>query len=163
MTERMYQMPDTPVGPIAVVANGPSITGLYLGEPPERVRDLPRAEPEDVPVATAVRQLDAYFAGKLTEFDLPLDPAGTPFQHRVWAALREIPFGETTSYGELAERIGRPTAARAVGAANGRNPIGIVVPCHRVISSNGTLNGYGGGVRNKEYLLAMERRVSSGG
>jgi methylated-DNA-[protein]-cysteine S-methyltransferase len=156
-------MPDTPVGPIAVVADGPSITGLYLGEPPEKVRDLPDANARDEPFATALRQLTAYFAGDLTEFDLPLSPAGTPFQHRVWAALREIPFGETASYGELAERIGSPTAARAVGAANGRNPIGIVVPCHRVISSNGTLNGYAGGVDRKKALLALEREVLSNG
>jgi methylated-DNA-[protein]-cysteine S-methyltransferase len=161
MTEHTCTMPDTPVGPIAIVANGPGITGLYLGEPPERVRHLPVREQQDDPFATAIRQLTAYFAGKLTEFDLLLDPVGTPFQRRVWTALREIPFGSTASYGELAERIGSPTAARAVGAANGRNPIGIVVPCHRVISSNGTLNGYAGGVERKKYLLEMEKRVRS--
>jgi methylated-DNA-[protein]-cysteine S-methyltransferase len=106
----------------------------------------------------AVKQLKAYFAGDLHDFDLPLRMEGTPFQLSVWRALREIPYGETISYGELARRIGNPSGSRAVGLANGSNPIAIVVPCHRVIGSNGKLTGYGGGLENKELLLNLERR-----
>ena len=108
----------------------------------------------------ARRQLTEYFAGARRAFDLPLAASGTPFQRRVWEALRRIPYGETISYGELARRIGKPTASRAVGAANGRNPIAIVVPCHRVIGADGTLIGYGGGLPVKEALLALERRAA---
>jgi methylated-DNA-[protein]-cysteine S-methyltransferase len=109
----------------------------------------------------AVEQLNAYFAGQLREFDLPLDLQGTPFQLGVWRALRDIPYGETISYGELARRIGTPKGSRAVGLANGANPIAIVVPCHRVIGSNGKLTGYGGGLGNKETLLALEGRQAA--
>lgn len=105
-----------------------------------------------------VRQLLAYFAGELEAFDLPLVPQGTPFQLAVWKRLCEIPYGETISYGELARRVGNPNASRAVGLANGSNPIPIVIPCHRVIGSNGKLTGYGGGLPIKEKLLALERR-----
>ena len=113
------------------------------------------------PLAEAIEQLEAYFAGALQRFDLRLAAQGTPFQLRVWAALREIPYGATISYGELARRIGRPGAARAVGAANGQNPIPIVVPCHRVIGSNGNLVGFGGGLAVKRRLLALERTAAS--
>jgi methylated-DNA-[protein]-cysteine S-methyltransferase len=102
-------------------------------------------------------QLEAYFTGELTDFDLPLAPEGTPFQLTVWQALQTIPYGETISYGELAQEIGRPTASRAVGAANGRNPLPIVIPCHRVIGQDGSLTGYGGGLRFKKALLALEK------
>lgn len=105
-----------------------------------------------------IGQLEAYFAGKLEEFDVPLVPEGTPFQQRVWKNLCDIPFGETISYGELARRIGNPNASRAVGLANGTNPIPIIIPCHRVIGSNGKLTGYGGGLPIKEKLLALERK-----
>jgi len=105
-----------------------------------------------------ISQLDSYFAGGLKQFDLPLAPEGTPFQLKVWQRLCEIPYGETMSYGELARRIGNPNASRAVGLANGANPIPIVIPCHRVIGSNGKLTGYGGGLPIKEKLLALERR-----
>jgi methylated-DNA-[protein]-cysteine S-methyltransferase len=105
----------------------------------------------------AERQLGEYFAGNRNTFDLPLAAVGTPFQRRVWDALRKIPYGETISYGELARRVGQPTAARAVGLANGKNPISIVVPCHRVIGSSGKLIGYGGGLGRKQTLLALER------
>jgi methylated-DNA-[protein]-cysteine S-methyltransferase len=105
-----------------------------------------------------VRQLRAYFAGQLDNFDLALSPQGTPFQQRVWSELCKIPYGETISYGELARRIGNPNASRAVGLANGSNPIPIVIPCHRVIGSNGKLTGYGGGLPIKEKLLALEKR-----
>jgi len=104
------------------------------------------------------RQLRAYFAGELEEFDLPLAPEGTPFQQKVWSELCNIPYGETISYGELARRIGNPNASRAVGLANGSNPIPIIIPCHRVIGSNGKLTGYGGGLPIKEKLLALEKR-----
>ena len=106
----------------------------------------------------AIRQLAAYFAGELEIFDLPLAPEGTPFQLAVWRRLNDIPYGETISYGELARRLGNPKASRAVGLANGANPIPIVIPCHRVIGSNGKLTGYGGGLPIKEKLLALERR-----
>ena len=109
----------------------------------------------------AVEQLKSYFAGELRDFDLPLTPRGTPFQLGVWRALREIPYGETISYGELARRIGNPKGSRAVGLANGSNPIAIVVPCHRVIGSNGKLTGYGGGLCNKEILLSIERKQAA--
>lgn len=109
-------------------------------------------------LAETVRQLRAYFAGELEAFDLPLAPQGTPFQLAVWKRLCEIPYGETISYGELARRVGNPNASRAVGLANGSNPIPIVIPCHRVIGSNGKLTGYGGGLPIKEKLLALERR-----
>jgi methylated-DNA-[protein]-cysteine S-methyltransferase len=105
-------------------------------------------------------QLEQYFDGHRTEFDLPLTLDGTAFQRRVWTALRGIPYGRTLSYGQLADQIGQPSAARAVGLANGKNPIGIIVPCHRVVGADGSLTGYGGGIERKHYLLAHERRVS---
>ncbi|HWC77157.1 MAG TPA: methylated-DNA--[protein]-cysteine S-methyltransferase, partial [Blastocatellia bacterium] len=111
---------------------------------------------EKAPLREVSAQLKSYFNGKLREFDLPLLPRGTPFQLEVWKALRGIPFGETISYAELARRIGKPSAMRAVGAANGQNPISIVIPCHRVIGSDGSLTGYGGGMERKAYLLALE-------
>jgi len=107
-------------------------------------------------------QLRAYFAGELTGFDLPLHIGGTAFQNAVWTALADIPFGETVSYGELAGRIGRPTASRAVGAANGANPLPIVLPCHRVVGADGSLTGFGGGIETKRALLAHERRLAGG-
>ncbi len=113
------------------------------------------------PFRAALEQLRAYFAGELTRFELPLDPHGTEFQRRAWAALREIPHGETRSYAEQARRIGRPAAVRAIGAANGRNPLAIVVPCHRVIGSDGSLTGFGGGLEVKRQLLDLERRVGA--
>jgi methylated-DNA-[protein]-cysteine S-methyltransferase len=113
---------------------------------------------ESVPLLVEVaRQLMAYFAGRLIDFDVPLRLHGTTFQRRVWAALADIPYGETVSYGELAALIGQPTAARAVGLANGRNPVAVIVPCHRVIGSTGSLVGYGGGLDRKRYLLRLER------
>ena len=113
-------------------------------------------------IKEAAQQLDAYWAGELFDFDLSLAPGGTPFQNKVWAALRTIPYGKTASYGDIARKIGSPTASRAVGAANGRNPIAIVVPCHRVIGANGTLTGYAGGLDMKQALLAHETRFVRG-
>ncbi|WP_026931663.1 methylated-DNA--[protein]-cysteine S-methyltransferase [Glycomyces tenuis] len=146
---------DSPLGPIAVSAVDEGLTYVHMG-----AEEIDRAwGPEGAtPVLeAALEQLEAYFAGELTEFDLPLAAAGTDFQHRVWAALRAIPYGTTVSYGDIARRIGNPAAVRAVGLANGQNPIAVVVPCHRVIGSNGKLTGYAGGVWRKERLLALER------
>lgn len=143
----------SPIGPLSIVAHDGAITGVFL---PAQV--APAASRADDPLLWSARdQLEAYFAGELRSFDLPLAPHGTPFQHEVWAALRTIPFGEMISYAELADLVGRPGAARAVGAANARNPISIIVPCHRVVGADGALTGYAGGIEAKAWLLAHER------
>jgi methylated-DNA-[protein]-cysteine S-methyltransferase len=154
----------SPIGPLTIVAEDGLITGLYM----DAQRHAPAAEslgvpgePADEPFATAAAQLSAYFDGKLTDFDLPLAPVGTEFQRKVWAGLRAIPYGQTVSYGELARRVGNPAAIRAVGLANGRNPIAIVVPCHRVIGADGSLTGYGGGLDRKRFLLTHEQDVQA--
>jgi methylated-DNA-[protein]-cysteine S-methyltransferase len=136
------------------------LAGLYMERQRHRPAEETFGEPDDTPFAEVSDQLAAYFAGRRTTFDLPMTMAGTPFQQRVWASLREIPHGETITYGQLAERIGQPAAVRAVGLANGKNPIGIIVPCHRVVGSTGSLVGYGGGLDRKRHLLAFERKVS---
>jgi methylated-DNA-[protein]-cysteine S-methyltransferase len=147
---------ESPIGELTLASDGEALTGLYMTDQRHRP-ELPHAEGDDDAVLAAAReQLAEYFAGERREFDLPLKPAGTPFQRAVWEALREIPYGETAGYGELANRLGRPGAARAVGLANGRNPIAIVVPCHRVIGAAGALTGYGGGLERKRYLLELE-------
>lgn len=151
---------DTPVGRLLVAGNDERLH--LIGFP---CGDRARKPPEDWRrnddlFTEAFAQLRAYFAGELTRFDLRLRLAGTTFQNAVWSALRDIPYGETISYGELAKRIGRPTASRAVGAANGANPLPIVVPCHRVVGSDGSLTGFGGGVKTKRSLLRHERRFS---
>ena len=153
---------DTPIGTLRVVGDDGGIERIDLPNaatcaPDPEWREGRRSLPR--PLREAKRQLREYFDGGRRDFDLPLAPAGTAFQRRVWDELRRIPYGETVSYGELARRIGRPTASRAVGAANGRNPLAIVVPCHRVIGADGTLIGYGGGLPVKETLLAHERGV----
>ena len=151
-----HALVDSPFGPLTVVDDDGALVGLYMGEQ----RHLPAPErfgPRDDGVQPALQeQLDGYFAGAVRAFDVRLGARGTPFQQRVWAALREIPYGATCSYGDLARAVGQPTAFRAVGAANGRNPIGIVVPCHRVVGTNGSLSGYAGGVERKRALLALE-------
>jgi methylated-DNA-[protein]-cysteine S-methyltransferase len=156
---------DSPIGPLTMVGSGGQLTALYM-DAQRHAPDLAAAgetgDPAAEPFASAAAQLSAYFAGELTDFDLPLAPAGTAFQQLVWAALRQIPYGTTESYGQLAARIGRPDASRAVGLANGRNPIAIVVPCHRVIGSDGSLTGYGGGLDRKRFLLRLERASVSG-
>ena len=154
-----YDVVDSPVGRLLLVAHDGALAGLYLADH-ERA-PLPHDDwvADPAPFAEVRRQLAAYFAGELTVFDLPLHLEGTPFQVAVWTALTEIPYGETMGYGELAARVGRPTASRAVGAANGRNPISIIVPCHRVIGANGTLTGYGWGTDVKSWLLDHERAV----
>ena len=148
---------DSPIGDVLIEGNDDAITKLgRIGEgfdSDEWVRVDRFAA-----IKEAAQQLDAYWAGELFDFDLPLAPGGTPFQNKVWAALRTIPYGKTASYGDIARKIGSPTASRAVGAANGRNPIAIVVPCHRVIGANGTLTGYAGGLDMKRELLAHETR-----
>jgi methylated-DNA-[protein]-cysteine S-methyltransferase len=156
---RTYTVIDSPVGPVTLAAIDGRLSGLYLDR--QRHAPPPLGEPDADGFAGAVEQLRAYFAGELTEFDLPLALVGTPFQRRVWEFLCTIPFGETMTYGEVAEQLGTPSGARAVGAANGRNPISIVVPCHRLVGSTGSLTGYGGGLDRKRYLLAFERGTLS--
>ncbi|MPZ79315.1 MAG: methylated-DNA--[protein]-cysteine S-methyltransferase [Actinophytocola sp.] len=150
----VHAVMDSPIGSITLVGADGELSGLYM----ERQRYAPESygERDDGAFPDAVEQLTEYFAGTRTEFDLRLAPKGTPFQQQVWAALREVRYGETTTYGELAATIGRPTASRAVGHANGHNPISIVVPCHRVIGTTGSLTGYGGGLPRKRFLLALE-------
>ncbi|THV33424.1 methylated-DNA--[protein]-cysteine S-methyltransferase [Glycomyces buryatensis] len=146
---------ESPIGTLAVVANDQGLTYVEFGVTGSEPEWGPR---ESTPLlAAATEQLEAYFAGQLHDFDLPLAAAGTDFQRRVWAALSEIPFGQTVSYMDIAERIGNRKAVRAVGLANGSNPIAIIVPCHRVIGANGKLTGYAGGLWRKERLLALER------
>ena len=144
----------SPIGPLTVRAENGTITGVWMEDD-----DLPEHIDETPPLDEARRQLDAYFAGELREFDLPLAPAGSEFQLGVWRELAKIPYGETISYGELAARVGDPTKARAVGAANGRNPLPVIVPCHRVIGADGSLTGFGGGLDRKRRLLELERGV----
>ena len=143
----------SPLGPLQAIADGDELVALHLPDWHDEGLDMGTSK---VLKATA-KQLDEYFAGKRRDFDLELAPRGTGFQEMVWRALVKIPFGETWSYGELAKTIGRPSASRAVGAANGKNPIAIIVPCHRVIGADGSLTGYGGGLPTKKWLLAHER------
>lgn len=155
-----YTYHDSPVGRLLLAGDD---TGLHLISFPSgrKTRSPERDWVEDArPVHDAIAQLDAYFAGTLQEFSLTLAPVGTPFQLQVWQALREIPYGETWSYGRVAQHIGRPTASRAVGAANGCNPLPIVIPCHRVIGSTGHLTGFGGGLGAKATLLALEQQYA---
>jgi methylated-DNA-[protein]-cysteine S-methyltransferase len=149
---------DSPLGPLLLVARDGALAGLYMNVESGAADEPGAASDADAAVlAEATRQLAEYFDGQRQDFDLPLDLAGTAFQRRVWRALRGIGYGETASYGEIAAEIGQPTAARAVGLANGRNPVSIVVPCHRVIGADGGLTGYGWGVDRKAWLLAHER------
>ncbi len=162
---RSYHDFETPIGALRLVGDEQRVERVDLPNAAARRPDPAWREARGaLPMAlqAARRQLAEYFAGARRNFDLPLAPDGTRFQRRVWEELRRIPFAETISYGELARRIARPTAARAVGAANGRNPLAIVVPCHRVIGADGTLTGYGGGLAVKEALLALERHVAGG-
>lgn len=153
-----YTIMESPVGPLVIAGDDSGLHfilfsgGKHVSGPKPDWRESNRCV-----VTEAVSQLKAYFARKLTRFQLPLAPEGTPFQLAVWHELERIPYGEVISYGELAHRIGKPQASRAVGAANGSNPIPIVIPCHRVIGSNGKLTGYGGGLPIKEKLLALEK------
>ncbi|MEN3950504.1 methylated-DNA--[protein]-cysteine S-methyltransferase [Iodidimonas sp. SYSU 1G8] len=148
----------TPVGRLTLVAGGKGLRAiLWQNDDPGRVKIGPVTEDDHHPVLVETRrQLDEYFAGRRTRFDLALDFIGTDFQKRVWAALLTIPYGETRTYAEIAAALGRPSAARAVGAANGRNPISIVAPCHRVIGTGGALTGFAGGLGAKRFLLDLE-------
>ncbi|MEO1446510.1 MAG: methylated-DNA--[protein]-cysteine S-methyltransferase, partial [Cyanobacteria bacterium J06635_11] len=161
-----YTWIESPVGDLLLTSNGQALTGLYL----KGQKHFPKmADPEmedswknttDLEIFTQVQaQLTEYFTHKRETFDIPLAPQGTPFQKEVWRSLHQIPFGETSSYGTLAQQLGKPGAARAVGAANGRNPISIIVPCHRVIASNGKMTGYAGGIDRKQWLLRHEQKA----
>lgn len=142
---------DSPLGPLTLQADDHGLCRLDYGQ------RCSQQNPEHPVLQSAARQLRAYFAGQLTRFDLPLAPVGTAFQEEVWNRLLEIPWGETRSYGEIAAALGKPGASRAVGLANNRNPLSIIIPCHRVIGSNGELTGYGGGLEKKIHLLQLER------
>jgi methylated-DNA-[protein]-cysteine S-methyltransferase len=154
-----YTYTESPIGRLLLTSDGAALTGLFMEShrhAPENTEGWVRDD-EAAPFPAARQQLAGYFAGTLQEFDLPLALHGTPFQQKVWNELRNIPFGQTWSYGELARRIGQPTASRAVGLANGKNPISVIVPCHRVIGASGKLVGYGGGLDRKSTLLRLER------
>ena len=153
---RYWHEIDTPIGTVLLAGDGERLTRIHFQSGPRPLRPRPQWIATARPFANAVAQLNAYFAGRRTRFDLPLSPAGTEFQRQVWQALRSIPYGETISYGELARRVGNPRASRAVGLANGANPLPIVVPCHRVIGANATLTGFGGGLPIKRALLDLE-------
>jgi methylated-DNA-[protein]-cysteine S-methyltransferase len=161
-----YTVVGGPIGDVLVVgaaANGSeqlAIAGVFLTGQRYEPRINPDWTPDTGLLADASKQLDGYFAGELTEFDLPLTPHGTPFQQAVWMALRDIPFGTTCAYGQIAGRVADRTKTRAVAAAIGRNPIGIVVPCHRVVGADGSLTGYAGGLERKRWLLDHEATVS---
>jgi methylated-DNA-[protein]-cysteine S-methyltransferase len=147
---------DSPVGTLSLIVSEGAVSELRMDA--VALPDEAGGELQDRSVmAEATAQLEAYFAGSLQSFDLPLRPKGTTFQHAVWRELERIPYGTVASYGEIARRVGKPTASRAIGSANGRNPIAIIVPCHRVIGADGTLTGYGGGLWRKAWLLEHER------
>jgi len=158
-TRRAHTVMDSPVGALTLVASDGTLSGLYMELQRHRPPQDTFGDRDPGPFAGAVTQIEEYFAGTRTDFNLPITLAGTEFQRRVWVELRQIPHGQTVSYGELADRLGRPTASRAVGLANGKNPIGIIVPCHRVVGSTGGLTGYGGGLRRKQLLLDFEREI----
>jgi methylated-DNA-[protein]-cysteine S-methyltransferase len=154
----IYTYVDSPIGRLLLQSDGVALTGLHMEGPGCPALDAATwlADADGGPLPLAAGQLDEYFAGKRRDFDLPLRLEGTIFQRRVWQVLTEIPYGATWSYGQQAKRMGNPNASRAVGLANGRNPISILVPCHRVIGADGSLTGYGGGVERKRWLLAHE-------
>ena len=153
----IYTTIDSPIGELLLTSTADGeLTRLSMQDAARPLKIPDDWRRDDGTSTEAISQLRAYFAGERQEFTMPLAPHGNAFELRVWQALREIPYGETASYGEIARRIGSPTAARAVGLANGRNPIAVIVPCHRVIGSDGSLTGYGGGLERKRYLLDLE-------
>jgi methylated-DNA-[protein]-cysteine S-methyltransferase len=158
MMELSYTYMETRIGKLLLAADEAALRHIVFPSGSEPAMPLPHWRENRAPLRETMRQLQAWFAGELRDFDLALAPEGPAFHQRVWRELRGIPYGETISYGELARRIGSPNASRAVGRANGANPIPIVIPCHRVIGSNGKLTGYGGGLPRKEFLLALERK-----
>ncbi|MEW6690008.1 MAG: methylated-DNA--[protein]-cysteine S-methyltransferase [Pseudomonadota bacterium] len=155
---RYYDTFESPIGGMLLAASDKGLSGIYF----DRQKHLPaqrdgwKHAPSNIHLRKARKQLGEYFAGKRKEFDLEIDPAGSDFQKRVWKAIAAVPYGRTISYGELARRAGFPEGARAAGAATGRNPIGIVVPCHRIVGADGSLTGYAGGLEKKRALLALE-------
>ena len=153
---RYWHTLESPVGPLLLGGDGERLTRIDFQDGPRPLRPAAHWQRSATPFAAAIEQLAQYFAGQRRNFDLPLAPIGTEFQQRVWQALCAIPYGTTVSYGELASRIGHPRASRAVGLANGANPLPVVVPCHRVIGADGALTGFGGGVPIKRALLALE-------
>ncbi|MEU6524645.1 methylated-DNA--[protein]-cysteine S-methyltransferase [Streptomyces sp. NPDC046924] len=154
---KQHTVTDSPYGPLTLVAEDGVLCGLYMTDQRHRPQEETFGDRDDTLCPAAKEQLNAYFAGESKEFTLELRLHGTLFQRRVWEQLTRIPYGETRSYGQLADALGNPRASRAVGLANGRNPIGIIVPCHRVIGASGSLTGYGGGLARKQRLLDFER------
>ena len=159
MSAMQFRTMDSPVGPLTLAGRDGRLMHLRMVD---QTYEPSHGgwERDDTAFPDAVEQLEAYFGGERREFDLELEPVGTNFQRRVWEALLTIPYGETRSYGQIAEKIGSPGASRGVGLANGHNPIGIIIPCHRVIGANGSLTGYGGGVDRKRALLELEQQVN---
>jgi methylated-DNA-[protein]-cysteine S-methyltransferase len=153
---KQHTLTDSPYGLLTLVADDGYLCGLYMTDQRHRPPEENFGARDDTPFSAVIDQLQAYFAGELKEFTLELRLHGTPFQRTVWDQLRRIPYGETRSYGDLADALGNPGASRAVGLANGKNPIGIIVPCHRVVGANGGLTGYGGGLDRKQRLLDFE-------
>jgi len=156
-----YRHLRTAFGDVMLTSNGRALTGLYFDGQKHHpgVRDDWRADDDAAPFAQAARELDAYARGTLDRFGVPVEPHGTPFQRRVWQALLDVPCGQTISYAQLAARVGAPTAVRAVGAAVGRNPVSVIVPCHRIVGADGSLTGYAGGLDRKRALLGRERAL----
>jgi methylated-DNA-[protein]-cysteine S-methyltransferase len=153
-----YTVVPSPIGPLTLVMDGGELVRLAMS-PPAHLDPDELGEPSDDGFADVVRQLGEYFAGERTAFDLPLRPRGSDFELAVWHQLTRIPYGDTRSYGYVAKAVGEPGGAQAVGAANGRNPLAVVVPCHRVIGADGTLVGFGGGLPRKRFLLDLEQRA----
>lgn len=158
---KQHTVIDSPYGPLTLVATDGVLSGLYMTDQRHRPPEETFGDPDDTPFTETIDELRAYFAGRLKEFTIQLHLDGTPFQRSVWAQLQKIPYGETRSYGELADALGNPNASRAVGLANGKNPLGIIVPCHRVVGANGSLTGYGGGLPRKKWLLEHEGAVAA--
>ncbi len=152
-----YTTIESPIGELLLLGDHQALHGLYMQDGRKPVTVVEGWQRSAPPFAAVIEQLSEYFGGRRTTFDVPLLMQGGGFERRVWRALQDIPYGETVSYGDIARRIGQPSAARAVGLANGRNPISIVVPCHRVVGANGTLTGYGGGLERKRILLELEQ------
>lgn len=157
-TDRAHTVVDSPIGPLTLVSDGGHLVGCYMADQKHRPDETAFGDRDDsaAPFEETRRQLAEYFAGERTEFDLPLAPVGTEFQRLVWTALRRIPYGQTWSYGRLATEVGNAKASRAVGLANGRNPLCVVVPCHRVVGASGSLTGFAGGIERKKTLLHLE-------
>lgn len=161
MSSLLYTSIDSPIGELLLLGDGDALHGLYMQEGRKPKRIAPQWKRSAAPFTFVEAQLREYFAAERITFDVPLAMAGGEFERQVWSALRDIPYGETVSYGEIAQRVGQPSAARAVGLANGRNPISVIVPCHRVIGANGSLTGYGGGLQRKRLLLELEQGQTS--